>query len=257
MAHLSELSPNYYMLDPKQQDAQDIAKAMTWYSPRFSPKDVPRFYDISSLTENPPLFKRIIDILCAHYKAMGDGAPTHIVGFDARGFLLGTPIAMMLGIPFVMLRKQEKSPGVLVQSAPYAKEYAEKAPDTMVLRTNAIKPGDRIVLIDDLIATGGTAISGFELVSAIGAKVIEFAAVIAIPFCDGVTKIREYNGGEFKDVNIFKLIHDDLIGDENCADPKDFADGAPRTTPAAISPSRKSGGSFPSSPARGSGGDSA
>jgi adenine phosphoribosyltransferase len=160
---------------------------------------------------------------------MGDQKPTHVLGFDARGFLLGTPIALALGVPFVMLRKQEKSPGVLIKSTPYSKEYKEVAPDTMVIRRGSIGKGDRVVLVDDLIATGGTALSGFELCNAVGASVVDFMSVIAIPFCDGITKIREYKGGAFKDVTVFTLIDDGQIGDNQCRDPVDWPEGRSRT----------------------------
>jgi len=216
-------------LSPDCAIAQEIAAAITWYSPNFSPKDVPRFYDISSLTENPPLFQKTIDALITRYKAMGASGPTHVLGFDARGFLLGTPLALGLGVPFVMLRKKEKSPGVLIKSTPYAKEYHEESPDTMVIRRGSIGKGHRVVLVDDLIATGGTALSGFELCHAVGAEVVDFAAVIAIPFLEGVRKIREYKDGAFKDTNIFTLIDDAMIGPNNCGDPKDWPEGQSRT----------------------------
>ena len=229
MATFHEVAPSHTTLAPDSSIAKDIAKAITWYSPNFSPKAVPRFYDIASLTENPPLFKRTIDVIVDRYRAMGDKQPTHILGFDARGFLLGTPIALALGIPFVMLRKKEKSPGVLIKSTPYAKEYHEETPDTMVIRKGSINRGDRVVLVDDLIATGGTALSGFELVHAVGATVVDFMAIIAIPFCDGIRKIREYRDGLFANVNVFTLIDDVMIGEENCADPKNWEDGRSRT----------------------------
>jgi adenine phosphoribosyltransferase len=227
---LKEISHASATLDPESDIAKDIAKAITWFSPQFSPKDVPRFYDISSITENPPIFSKIIDIMVAHYEAMGADKPTHVLGFDARGFLLGTPLAVRLGIPFVMLRKKEKSPGVLIKSTPYSKEYNEETADTMVLRRGAIGKGDRVVLVDDLIATGGTAISGFELVHGVGATVVEFSAIIEIPFCEGIKKIHEYAGGRFKDVPVFTLIHDDMIGEVNCADPVDWPVGESRTS---------------------------
>lgn len=225
---LQEVSTNYFILDPESEIAKEIAGQLTWYTPRFSPKDVPRFYDISSVTENPMLMRKVVHAMAERYKGMGDKAPTHILGFDARGFLLGTPIALELGIPFVMMRKAEKSPGVLIKSEPYHKEYAENHPDTMAIRKGSIGKGSRVVLIDDLIATGGTAISGFQLVEASGATVVEFAAVIGIPFLNGVGKIHTEGGGKFKDVTVFTLVHDSAITDATCGDPKDFPEGASR-----------------------------
>ena len=216
-----EIAPNVFMLDTDTEDAQEIAKSLLWYSKRFSPQhsnpDVPRFYDIASLTEKPKLFKRIIEIIVLHYRAMGAHGPTHIVGFDARGFLLGSPVAMMLGVPFVMLREADKSAGVLVNSA-----AGQEPTKRLVLRHNAIKRGDRVALVDDLIATGGTAINGFELIEDMGADITELIALIAVPALHGVRSIRNYQNGRFRNVRIFTLIHDDWIKDSNCADPEDF-----------------------------------
>ena len=228
MTQYTEVSHCYYTLSKEDPTADLLAKELTWYSPNFSPKDVPRFYDVSSITEHPELFKKVVDSLVQRYKAMGDKAPTHILGFDARGFLLGTPVAIGLGIPFVLMRKAEKSPGILVKSEPYHKEYAEANPDTMAVRMGSVPVGSRVVLMDDLIATGGTAISGFQLVEALGATVTEFAAIVGIPFLDGVKKIHEYNDGTFKDVPVFTLIHDSAVGAENCADPLKWAEGKNR-----------------------------
>lgn len=226
-----EIAPHYHILDPQSEVAKEICSSLTWFSPKFSPKDVPRFYDISSLCENPSLFQKVVDVMAARYLAMPkDRQPTHILGFDARGFLLGTPLSLALKIPFVMMRKAAKTPGLLFESSPYHKEYAEVKPDTMAVRRDAIPKGARVVLIDDLIATGGTALSGFELIAAVGAEVVEFAAVIGIPFLDGVSKIHQYMNGAFKDVNVFTLVHDDAITDATCGDPKDFA-GESRISP--------------------------
>lgn len=214
------MEPIYHTLDPKNPVAQEIANSLIWYSPQFSPKNVPRFYDIASITESPKLFRKIIDIIAQRYHDMGDSGPTHILGFDARGFLLGTPLALELQIPFVMLRKAEKSPGLLIKSEPYHKEYTEEHLDTMAIRANSIAPNSRVVLVDDLIATGGTAIAGFELVKACGAQIIEFTAIIEIPFLNGVQQIRCYRQGEYKNTPIFTLIHDSMITKDTCGDPK-------------------------------------
>ena len=211
--------PNYNTLDPQNSIAQEIANSLTWYSPQFSPKDVPRFYDISSITEAPKLFRKVIDIMSQRYESMGEAGPTHILGFDARGFLLGPPIALELQIPFVMMRKAEKSPGLLIKSQAYHKEYAEENLDTMAIRVGSIEPNSRVVLIDDLIATGGTAISGLELVQACGAQVLELAAVIEIPFLKGIQKIKSYDNGKYRDTPIFTLIHDNMITEQTCGDP--------------------------------------
>lgn len=224
-----EVSPNYFTLRFDAPEAQKIASGLKWYSPRFSPKNVPRFYDISTVTEHPELFALVVQILVDRYKRMDAAhAPTHILAFDARGFLLGAPVALGLGVPCVLLRKQEKSPGVLVKSEEYQKEYAEAHADTMVIRLGSVNPGARVVLIDDLIATGGTAISGFQLVEGLGATVVEFTAIVGIPFLDGVSKIHTYNNCKYKDVPVFTLIHDTQVPDSCCGDPKDWPADRPR-----------------------------
>ena len=131
-----------------------------------------------------------------------------------------TPLALRLGIPFVLLRKDDKNPGVVVTSSGYGKEYTEAKPDTQSVRLGSIDQTSRVVLIDDLIATGGTAVSGFELVESIGASVYEFAAMISLPFLNGVQKIQQYNDGKFKDVSVFTLVDDSSIPDSACGDPK-------------------------------------
>eukprot|EP01059_Diplonema_ambulator_P013499 TRINITY_DN24001_c1_g2_i3.p1 TRINITY_DN24001_c1_g2~~TRINITY_DN24001_c1_g2_i3.p1 ORF type:complete len:246 (+),score=81.79 TRINITY_DN24001_c1_g2_i3:933-1670(+) len=218
-----EKAPNHWMPEQDSEDIKEMAKTMWWYTEKFSPKDVPKFYDVSGITENPKAFRRMIELFVERYKAAPEGTgPTHIIGYDARGFIIGPPIAMGLGIPFVLLRKAGKNPGVLVHSEGYHKEYAEKEPETQCIRLGSIDETSRVVLIDDLIATGGTAVSGFELVEAVGAKVYEFAAVIELPFLEGVQKIRECQGGKFKDVSICTIVDDSAIPDSACADPKDW-----------------------------------
>jgi adenine phosphoribosyltransferase len=232
-----EIEPRYFTVDPTSPAALRIAHAIRWYSPQFSPKAVPRFYDAGSLTENPEVLRLVIDVLVKRYNALPEAQrPTHILGYDARGFLLGTPLALGLNIPFVMLRKDSKSPGVLVRSTPYSKEYVEAKDDTMVLRVDSVGPGARVVLIDDLIATGGTAVSGFELCKNLGVSVVEFAAIIGIPILDGVRRIHEFHDGEFKNVSIFTLIHDTIVPASCCADPKGWPADKPRVVTAAEAP---------------------
>ena len=250
------LAPNHFCLDQNLNPrvVQTIAKSLPWYGPKFSPHDVPNFYDVSGITENPEAFKLVIDTFAERYERMKE-KPTKIAGFDARGFLFGPTIAMRLGkrvvgvgvcclidildifradhtslvysfflrtktkrtgIPFVMIRKAGKLPGVLVSSGEYVTEYST---DETVMRFGAIDASDRVVLIDDLIATGGTALAGFELCHQLGATVHEFAAMIELPFLDGVKKIHEYKDGLFKDVPCFTVVDCLTIGEDMGRDP--------------------------------------
>merc|ERR1712087_1012042 len=101
----------------------------------------------------------------------------------------------------------------------------------MCMRLGAVPPGSRAVLIDDLIATGGTALSGFELCHSCGVEVYEFAAVIDIPFCEGVKKIRDYAGGRFTHVPIVTMVDNTRIGDDQGRDPAHWKEDG-RTVPA-------------------------
>eukprot|EP00287_Rhodomonas_sp_CCMP768_P017539 CAMPEP_0202812822 /NCGR_PEP_ID=MMETSP1389-20130828/4387_1 /ASSEMBLY_ACC=CAM_ASM_000865 /TAXON_ID=302021 /ORGANISM="Rhodomonas sp., Strain CCMP768" /LENGTH=276 /DNA_ID=CAMNT_0049484299 /DNA_START=12 /DNA_END=839 /DNA_ORIENTATION=+ len=199
------------------------AKAVRWYSPPFSPKNVPRFYDVSSFTEDPDLFQFIIDLFVGHYEGFPPSQrPTCIVGCDARGFVLGPPIAMAMGIKFVLLRKDQKAPGVLVEGSGYSKEYAEAHDERMCLRLGSVSPKDRVVIIDDLLATGGTAIAGMEVVTALGATVTQFGAIVALEGLNGIENIRKAHGGKYKGVPIFTLFSDAMVGDGTRGDPSQW-----------------------------------
>lgn len=222
-----EVSKNHHSIVLKN-DLKSVL-SIRWFGPKFSPKDVPRFYDVSSITERPAAFQALVDVFVARYGAGGPKGrppPTKILGYDARGFILGAAVAVALGIPLVLLRKDRKNPGVLVESAAYDKEYSEAAAERMCLRLGSVGPGDRVVLVDDLIATGGTALSGIELVTALGATVHEFAAVIELPALNGIQKIRTANGGRYRDVPVFTLLVDEELGPEACWDPADWKEGS-------------------------------
>ena len=92
------VAPNHFCLDQNVHKSvvHTIAKSLPWYGPKFSPHDVPNFYDVSGITENPEAFKLVIDTFAERYESMKE-KPTKIAGFDARGFLFGPTIAMRLG----------------------------------------------------------------------------------------------------------------------------------------------------------------
>ena len=114
---------------------------------------VPRFYDISGMTQNPEMFQLCVDIFVRRYSAMNIDA---IAGLDARGFVLGTPIALALKKPFIMIRKSGKLPNAVTGSQ-YYKEYKggnATGGDELCISRTAIQPGNRVLVIDDLVATG-------------------------------------------------------------------------------------------------------
>lgn len=142
------------------------------------------FRDITPLLANPRVFRVLIDQFVHRYF---DVRPNVIAGLDARGFIIGSVVAYELNVGFVPIRKKGKLPFTTVEET-YELEYGSA---TVELHTDAVKPGDRVVLIDDLIATGGTMMAGRRLLERLGATVIEGAAIVDLPELGGSAKLRE------------------------------------------------------------------
>ena len=142
-----------------------------------------QFRDITPLLSNPRTFRVLIDQFVHRYF---DARPTAIAGLDARGFIIGSVLAYELNIGFVPIRKKGKLPFTTVQES-YELEYGSA---TVEIHTDAVGPQDRVVLIDDLIATGGTMLAGLRLLQRLGAEVIEGAAIVDLPELGGSDRIR-------------------------------------------------------------------
>jgi adenine phosphoribosyltransferase len=142
------------------------------------------FRDITPLLADPRTFRILIDEFVHRYF---DVRPTAIAGLDARGFIIGSVLAYELNVGFIPIRKKGKLPFTTVQET-YELEYGSA---TVEMHTDAVKPGDRIVLVDDLIATGGTMMAGMRLLQRLGAVVIEGAAIVDLPELHGSQRLRE------------------------------------------------------------------
>jgi adenine phosphoribosyltransferase len=144
-----------------------------------------QFRDITPLLQDPRVFRVLIDAFVHRYM---DPAlrPDVVAGLDARGFILGSVVAYELGLGFVPIRKKGKLPFTTVEET-YELEYGSA---TVELHTDAVKPGQRVLLIDDLIATGGTMMAGKKLLEKLGASVIEGAAIVDLPELGGSDRIR-------------------------------------------------------------------
>ena len=142
-----------------------------------------QFRDITPLLANPRVFRVLIDQFVHRYF---DVRPSAIAGLDARGFIIGSVLAYELNVGFVPIRKKGKLPFTTVAET-YELEYGSA---TVEMHTDAVQPGDRVVLIDDLIATGGTMMAGMRLLERLGAKVIEGAAIVDLPELHGSDKLR-------------------------------------------------------------------
>jgi adenine phosphoribosyltransferase len=132
------------------------------------------------------VFRVLIDAFVHRYM---DPAlrPDVVAGLDARGFILGSVVAYELNVGFVPIRKKGKLPFTTVEET-YELEYGSA---TVELHTDAVQPGDRVLLIDDLIATGGTMMAGWRLLEKLGANVTEGAAIVDLPELGGSQKLRD------------------------------------------------------------------
>ncbi|WP_439520599.1 adenine phosphoribosyltransferase [Hydrogenophaga sp.] len=144
-----------------------------------------QFRDITPLLQDPAVFRKLIDTFVHRYQAAAL-RPTVVAGLDARGFIIGSVVAYQLGVGFVPIRKKGKLPFTTVEET-YELEYGSA---TVELHTDAVRSGDRVVLIDDLIATGGTMMAGRRLLEKLGAEVIEGAAIVDLPELGGSEKLR-------------------------------------------------------------------
>ncbi|KAI3767500.1 hypothetical protein L2E82_17660 [Cichorium intybus] len=149
------------------------------------PKPGILFQDITTLLLDPVAFKDTIDLFVERYK---DKNISVVAGVEARGFIFGPPIALAIGAKFVPMRKPNKLPGAVI-SEEYSLEYGT---DKIEMHVGAVQEGERALVIDDLIATGGTLCAAISLLERVGVKVVECACVIELPELKG----RERLGGK-------------------------------------------------------------
>ena len=146
------------------------------------PKPGILFYDISTLLRHPDAWQVAMGRLANVVRVY---QPHLLAGVESRGFLLAAPLALKLGCGFVMLRKRGKLPGEVV-GLDYALEYGT---DRIEIQADAIVPGTRVVVVDDLLATGGTMAAGITLLRQVGAEVPAAAALIELNFLGGRAKL--------------------------------------------------------------------
>lgn len=150
------------------------------------PKEGISYKDVTTLLKDGKIYHAAIDALVEKIKPW---QPDVIVGPEARGFLFGAPVAYALGVGFVPVRKPGKLPAKTI-SETYALEYGF---DTLEVHEDAIKPGERVVLVDDLLATGGTMLATANLIRKIGADVVGMGFLIELAFLNGREKLSEYS----------------------------------------------------------------
>ncbi len=143
------------------------------------------FYDITSILINPAAFKFCIDEICNIYSSMNLSA---IAAVEARGFLFAAPVAERMELPLILMRKKGKLPGKTAEKN-FTLEYGI---DTIQVQKNDIRKGDSILLIDDLVATGGTLKAAAELIEECGGKVAEIFCIIGLPFLNNFESLKSF-----------------------------------------------------------------
>jgi len=146
------------------------------------PKKGILFYDITTLIRDARAFAQAMDTLCGRYTGRRIDA---VLGVESRGFIFGAAMAYRLGTGFIPVRKPGKLPAEVIRQT-YALEYGE---DTIEMHRDAVKPGQKILIVDDLLATGGTAAAACHLVETAGGEVVECCFMIELTFLNGRQKL--------------------------------------------------------------------
>ncbi|HLZ32026.1 MAG TPA: adenine phosphoribosyltransferase [Chloroflexota bacterium] len=149
------------------------------------PKKGILFKDITTLLKNPAAFKQSIDQLTDLVRGLDPGV---VIGMESRGFIFAAPIAYQLDAGFVPVRKLGKLPGEVI-SAEYDLEYGT---NTLELHRDAVGPGDRVLIVDDLLATGGTVSATIDLVKRLDGKVVAVAFLVELTALNGRDRLQDY-----------------------------------------------------------------
>ena len=160
-------------------------KALCRNVPDFPKKGI-LFRDITTLIREGDKFKEVIDTIGARYEGKGVDA---VIGIESRGFIIGAALAYKLGAGFIPVRKKGKLPWRTYQAS-YVLEYGT---DTLEVHQDAVKPGQKVVIVDDLIATGGTACAVIELVEKLRGEIVEVAFLIELTELKGRDKVIAKN----------------------------------------------------------------
>ena len=158
------------------------------------PKPGILFYDITTLLKDKSGFKRIIDTMS---EKISSHKPDLILGIEARGFIFAPALAYALHAGFVPVRKPKKLPAETAKVT-YQLEYGS---DSLEMHRDAVKPGQRVIIVDDLLATGGTCAATVQLTKSLGGQIAGLAFVVELDFLNGREKLKEYD--------VFSLLHYD------------------------------------------------
>jgi adenine phosphoribosyltransferase len=144
------------------------------------------FKDITTILQDPTVFKYTIDELT---KPFLNRKINKVIAIDARGFLLATPVAYLLGAGVSLVRKKGKLPFTTIEES-YQMEYGSS---TLCMHQDAIVPGDNVLIVDDLLATGGTLEATIKMIERLGGSIIGCSLIIDLPYLGGSQKLKKYN----------------------------------------------------------------
>jgi adenine phosphoribosyltransferase len=181
------------MQQPSPRTNCDHLKQLIREVPDFPKKGI-LFYDITTLLKDKQGFAMLIDALAEHY--IGKDVDL-VLGMEARGFIFAPALAYRLNAGFVPVRKPGKLPAATAKHD-YALEYGT---NTLEIHKDAIQPGQRVLIVDDLLATGGTAEATAKLAASLGAKIAGLGFVVELDFLKGRDKLKQYD--------VFSLLHYD------------------------------------------------
>ncbi len=157
---------------------QKIRRILNW------PKEGILFYDVTPLFEDPYALRYAIDKMVDPFR---NKKIDKVVAIDARGFLLATPIALELNAGVCLVRKEGKLPYKTI-GVSYEKEYGK---DTVIMHEDTIKPGERVLIVDDLLATGGTMMATVKLVKELGGEIVGIDLIINLSFLSGLERLKQ------------------------------------------------------------------
>lgn len=165
------------------EEEQDLIKSRIRDVPDF-PREGILFKDITTVLRDPVAFKKSIDLLAKHFEKQ---KINYIAGIEARGFIFGSALAYRMGKGFIPIRKPGKLPSKTERMS-YELEYGT---DSLEIHVDAVEPGKRVLIVDDLLATGGTAEAAIKLVKKIGGVLVGIAFVVELEFLKGRDKLPE------------------------------------------------------------------
>ncbi|KAF0979687.1 hypothetical protein FDP41_001355 [Naegleria fowleri] len=171
--------------DPRKEKIKSLIRTI----PDYPAKGI-QFRDISTLMADKEGLALVADLFYEQYK---DAKIDLVVGIEARGFILGALLAYRIGAGFVMVRKEGKMPvgnGVETIKESYQMEY--RSATTIEMHTDSVKPGQRVIIIDDLLATGGTLLAAAKLVERLGGTIVELSCIVELPDLGGRSKLAGY-----------------------------------------------------------------